>query len=402
MKSRFYTAVIVAVILFVVTTSCSLTSTVLGDPTSTSPPSPTTRPTRTPSQPLAIPTIFGEEQILASNLAELYKRVSPGVVTIWRFDAASSSQDPNLPTGQGSGFVIDYDGHIVTNQHVVDGADEIEVNFSSGLKAWAEFIGSDTDSDLAVLKVDVAQEDLVPLPLGDSDQVSVGDFVVAIGNPFGLSGTMTIGIVSAVDRTLASQNIAPGGGSFTSGDIIQTDAAINPGNSGGPLINLRGEVIGVNQAIRTESFSVVGDSVNSGVGFAIPVNTVQQVVTSIIEYGRYRYPYLGIAMMGEQLWNLKIIEAVGLPPDAAGVYVTDVTPGGPAEQAGLRGGNRLTAVDVNAGGDLIIALDGHPIRRNGDLLSYLINNTQVDQVVTLTILRDGEEMDISLTIGARP
>jgi 2-alkenal reductase len=402
MKSRFNTTVIVAVVLFVVTTSCSLSSAVLGDPTSTSPPSPTTRPTRTPSQPLAIPTIIGEEQILFSDLAELYKRVSPGVVTIWRFDALGSSQDPNLPTGQGSGFVIDYDGHIVTNQHVVNGADEIEVNFSSGLKAWAELIGSDTDSDLAVLKVDISQEDLVPLPLADSDQVRVGDFVVAIGNPFGLSGTMTIGIVSALDRTLASQIIAPGGGIFTSGDIIQTDAAINPGNSGGPLINLRGEVIGVNQAIRTESFSIVGDSVNSGVGFAIPVNTVQQVITSIIEYGSYRYPYLGIAMMGEDMWNLKIIEALGLPSDAAGVYLTDVTPGGPAEQAGLRGGSRRTVVGINAGGDLIIALDGHPIRRNGDLLSYLINNTQVDQVVTLTILRDGEEIDISLTIGARP
>ena len=298
--------------------------------------------------------------------------------------------------------MIDYDGHIVTNQHVINRADEIEVNFSSGLKAWAELIGSDTDSDLAVLKVDVSQEDLVPLSLADSDQVRVGDFVVAIGNPFGLSGTMTIGIVSALDRTLASQNIAPGGGIFTSGDIIQTDAAINPGNSGGPLINLRGEVIGVNQAIRTESFTLVGESVNTGVGFAIPVNTVQQVITSIIEYGRYRYPYLGIAMMGENLWNLKIIEALGLPPDAAGVYLTGVTPGGPAEQAGLRGGNRRTVVGVNAGGDLIIALDDHPIRRNGDLLSYLINNTQVDQVVTLTILRDGEEIDISVTIGARP
>lgn len=400
MKSRFNTTVIVVVVLFVVTTSCSLSSEVLGNATPTSPPSP--KPTRTPTQPLAIPTVLGEDQIFAADLTELYNRVSPGVVTIWRFDASGSSPESDLPTGQGSGFVIDHDGHIVTNQHVISGAEEIEVNFSSGLKAWAELVGSDTDSDLAVLKVDVPGEELVPLPLADSDQVRVGDFVVAIGNPFGLSGTMTLGIVSALDRTLASQNIAPGGGIFTSGDIIQTDAAINPGNSGGPLINLRGEVIGVNQAIRTESFSLVGDSVNSGVGFAIPVNTVQQVVTSIIESGSYRYPYLGIAMMGEELWNLKIIEALGLPPDAAGVYVTDVTPDGPAEQAGLRGGNRGTVVGVNAGGDLIIALDGHPIQRNGDLLSYLINNTQVDQVVTLTILRDGEVMDISLTIGARP
>ncbi len=402
MKSRFKTTVILVAVLFVVTTSCSISSSLLGNPTPTSPTVPTTRPTRTPSQPLAIPTIIGHEQLLASDLAELYQYVSPGVVTIWRFDGFGSTQDQNLPTGQGSGFVIDHEGHIVTNQHVIEGADEIEVNFSSGLKAWAELVGSDSDSDLAVLKVDVSQEDLVPLPLGDSDLVRVGDFVVAIGNPFGLSGTMTIGIVSALDRTLASQNVAPGGGVFTSGDIIQTDAAINPGNSGGPLINLQGQVIGVNQAIRTESFSVVGESVNSGVGFVIPVNTVHQVISSIIEFGRYRYPYLGIAMMGEDLWNLKIIEALGLPPDTAGVYVTDVTPGGPAEQAGLIGGTQRTAVGVNAGGDLIIAIDGYPIRRNGDLLSYLINNTQVDQVVTLTILRDGEELDISLTIGARP
>ena len=402
MKSRFNTTVIVVAVLFVVSTSCSLSSAVSGNPTSTSPPSPTSQPTRTPSQPQALPINLLEEKILTTDLAALYQRVSPGVVTIWRFDNFGTTQDSDLPTGQGSGFVIDYDGHIVTNQHVIVGAEEIEVDFSSGLKAWAELIGSDTDSDLAVLKVNVSQEDLVPLPLADSDQVRDGDFVVAIGNPFGLSGTMTIGIVSALDRTLASQNIAPGGGIFTSGDIIQTDAAINPGNSGGPLINLRGEVIGVNQAIRSESYSIVGDSVNSGVGFAIPVNTVQQVVTSIMEYGRYRYPYLGIAMMGEDLWNLKIIEALGLPPDAAGVYIRDVTPGGPAEQAGIRGGNRRTAVGVNAGGDLIIAIDGHPVRRNGDLLSYLINNTQVDQVVILTILRDGEEIEISLTIGARP
>jgi S1-C subfamily serine protease len=319
-----------------------------------------------------------------------------------RYDALGSTQDSNLPTGQGSGFVIDLDGHIVTNQHVIDGADEIEVNFPSGLKAWAALVGSDTDSDLAVLKVDVPEDDLMPLPLGDSDQVRVGDFVVAIGNPFGLSGTMTIGIVSALERTLASQHAAPGGGVFTSGDIIQTDAAINPGNSGGPLINLRGEVIGVNQAIRTETYSVEGDTVNSGVGFAIPVNTVEQVVFSIIENGSYEYPYLGIAMLNEGLWNLKMLAALGLPPDAAGVYVNYVTSGSPADQAGLRGGDRQIDVDVFAGGDLIIALDGHPMRRNGDLLSYLINHIQVDQVVTLTILRNGEEQDISLTIGARP
>jgi S1-C subfamily serine protease len=402
MKSRLNVYILAVVTLLIVTTSCTLSSAVLGNPTSSSPPVATTLSTRTPSEPLAAPTIFSGEWIPATDLALLYQRASPGVVTIWRYDALGSTTDPNLPTGQGSGFVIDLDGHIVTNQHVIDGANEIEINFPSGLKAWAELVGSDTDSDLAVLKVNVSEEDLVPLPLGDSDQIKVGDFVVAIGNPFGLSGTMTIGIISALERTLQSQHLAPGGGIFTSGDIIQTDAAINPGNSGGPLINLRGEVIGVNQAIRTESFSILGQSINSGVSFAIPVNTVRQVVSSIIEFGSYEYPYIGIAMMSEELWNLKTLEVLGLPPDAAGVYVTDVTTGSPAEQAGLRGGNRQAALDILAGGDLIIALDGHPIRRNGDLLSYLINHTQVGQVVTMTILRDGEEMDISLTIGARP
>ncbi|GAF80607.1 unnamed protein product, partial [marine sediment metagenome] len=227
----------------------------------------------------------GEALMVEGDLTNLYQHINPGVVTIWRYDIVGSGHDQSFPTGQGSGFVIDLEGHIITNLHVIDGADEIEVDFPSGLKVWAELMGTDPDSDLAVLKVNVPEKELVPLPLGDSDKVRVGDFVVAIGNPFGLSGSMTIGIISAIGRTLDSENPAPGGGRFAAGDIIQTDAAINPGNSGGPLINMHGEVIGVNRAIRSESFTVRGDIANSGVGFAIPINILRQVVPKIIENG---------------------------------------------------------------------------------------------------------------------
>jgi S1-C subfamily serine protease len=385
------------------TFSCTIPSTWLSQfsPTETSQPS--SLPTSIQIESIPTAPIDVDLLLPSEDLSSLYQLVSPGVVTIWRFDGTDSPHEGYFPSGQGSGFVIDYEGHIITNQHVIDGANEIEVDFPSGLKSWAVLIGTDPDSDLAVLDVDVPKEALSPIPLGDSDLVKVGDFVVAIGNPFGLSGTMTVGIVSALGRTLESGNPAPGGGLFTTGDIIQTDAAINPGNSGGPLINLNGEVIGVNHAIRTEAFTITGDSANSGVGFAIPVNTLKQVALAIIEHGKYSYPYLGIAMMNDDLWNLKTIEALELPTDAAGVYVSEVIPGGPAELAGLQGGSRETSTEgVNAGGDLIIAIDNHPVRRNGDLLSYVINHTQVDQVVTLRILRDGEEMDIQLSIGARP
>ncbi len=326
------------------------------------------------------------------DLVSLYQAVNPGVVAIRAVTATGESQ--------GTGFVVDSDGHIVTNAHVVLDADTIEIDFSSGLKVWAELLGMESNSDLAVLHVDVPADELVPLPLGDSSQLSVGQFVVAIGNPFGLSGTMTVGIISGLGRTLDSESAAPGGGLFSSGDIIQTDAAINPGNSGGPLINLRGEVVGVNRAIRTETFTVAGDAANSGVGFAIPVNLVRRVITGLIEDGEFEYPYLGISSVGEL--DLAAVEALDLPV-TTGAYVTDVTPGSPADVAGLHGaGIAADSAQLRRGGDLITAIDGHPIRQFSDLLTYLVNYTEVGQVVTLTVLRDGEEVDLDLTIGARP
>ena len=364
-------------------------------------------PTTGGAPPAVIPTIPAsiaplQAPATGEDVATLYARVSPGVVTIWNFADLGAPHPDTVPAGQGTGFVIDLDGHIITNQHVVLGAQQIEIDFPSGIKAWGELVAVDPDSDLALLKVDVPPEALTPLPLGDSDLVRVGDRVVAIGNPFGLSGTMTSGIVSALGRTLDSEHAAPGGQPFTAGDIIQTDAAINPGNSGGPLLNLQGEVIGINRAIRTESFTVSGDAASSGVGFAVPVNIVRRVVPALIARGEYAYPYLGVSSLDEQQLNLKIIELLGLPGDATGAYVTCVTAGGPADRAGIRGAGGCDAPNLSPGGDLITAVDGVRIRHFGELLSYLINHASVGQEVVVTVLRGSQELDIPVTLGPRP
>jgi len=337
-----------------------------------------------------------------ADLTALYQQVDPGVVAIWTFSSVGSAHDTNVPIGQGSGFVIDTQGHIVTNQHVVADAETVEVDFPSGVRAWAQVLGTDLDSDLAVLKVDVPAEQLSPLPLGNSDQVRVGETVFAIGNPFGLSGSMTSGIVSAIGRTLDSERAAPGGQPFTSGDIIQTDAAINPGNSGGPLVNLRGEVIGVNRAIRTESYTVSGDAANSGVGFAIPINIIKRVVPSLIQTGSYDYPYLGISSLSESTLNLNTLDQLDLPADTVGVYVTCVTEGGPADRAGMRGAGSCEGNELLPGGDLIVAIDGRPLETFNDLISYLVSSTQAGQQIVVTVVREGERTDLTLTVAARP
>jgi 2-alkenal reductase len=213
---------------------------------------------------------------------------------------------------------------------------------------------------------------------------------------------MTVGIVSALGRTLQTERTAGSGAAFRAGAIIQTDAAINPGNSGGPLINLNGEVVGVNRAIRTEAFTVTGDAANSGVGFAIPSNLTRAVVEAIIEGGSYQYPYLGISSPSEEAWNLRTLEEFGLPPDVAGVYITCVTPGGPADLAGIRGATTCSDPSLAPGGDLIVAIGDHTLSSMDDLVSYLVSHTQVGEEVTLTVLREGEEVEVAVSIGARP
>lgn len=389
----------VGVLLSIIATSCSLNFAL---PDIAIAPASGQAPTFTPSSQVISGTSTAPSVLLApEDITELYEVVNPGVVNIVTYLAPGSPHNDRVILGQGSGFVIDGLGHIVTNQHVVQDAEEIEVDFPSGMKAWATLIGTDPDSDLAVIKVEVDSNLLVPLPLGDSDLVKVGELVIAIGNPFGLSGTLTVGVVSALGRTLASERAAPTGGTFSAGDLIQTDAAINPGNSGGPLLNMRGEVIGVNRAIRTESFTLGGDAANSGVGFAIPSNIVRRVVPVLIEEGEYHYTYLGVTSLSEL--NLGTLEVLGYPSNTTGAYITCVTPGGPAEIGGLIGSASCDADDVlTRGGDLIIAIDDQAVREFNDLLSYLVNHTEVGQVVVLTVLRNGEQVDLEITLQARP
>ena len=390
---------LISMLLSAIAAACSLN---IAFPNTPASPSHQSVATFTPGSVVSVPTSDPPSLLLApTDLTELYEAVNPGVVSIVTYASPGAPHSDRVLLGQGSGFVIDELGHIVTNQHVVQDANEIEVDFPSGMKAWATLIGTDPDSDLAVIKVEVSASILVPLPLGDSDSVQVGELVIAIGNPFGLSGTLTVGVVSALGRTLASERAAPGGGTFSAADLIQTDAAINPGNSGGPLLNMLGEVIGVNRAIRTESFTLSGDAASSGVGFAIPSNIVRRVVPVLIAEGEYNYPYLGLSSLSEL--NLSVLEVLGYPPETTGAYVTCVTPGGPADLGGMIGSASCDSLEgLLVGGDLIIAIDAQVVREFNDLISYLVNHTEVGQQVILTVIRDGAEINLEVTLAARP
>lgn len=322
-------------------------------------------------------------------LIELYQRVNPSVVNLTVY-----SEGPGgnlLPLSEGSGFVYDAAGYIVTNAHVVHGADRIEINFYDGRERPAELVGEDFNSDLAVVKVEDMPEGIAALPLGRMEDLAVGQTVVAIGNPFGQEGTLTRGIISALGRTIPALNV------FSIPQSIQTDAAINPGNSGGPLLNLRGEVIGVNAQIRTE-----GDvRANSGVGFAIPVSIVERVVPALIEEGKYTWSWLGVSG-GSVTYSMA--KAMGLPEDR-GAYIDQIVPGGPAEKAGLRGstGTEIEdGIEVPVGGDVIIAIDGNPVNTFDDLLVYVALQTRPGQEVTLTVIREGETIEVPLKLEARP
>jgi 2-alkenal reductase len=329
-------------------------------------------------------------------LVNLYERVSPGVVNI---EISLKNQQGDLQdVGLGSGFVYDNQGHIITNAHVEAEADELRVKFPDGIVLPATVVGDDAYSDIAVLKVDPpAGYVFYPLELGDSSTLKVGATVVAIGNPFGLSNTMTGGIVSGIGRTLPSSAVTDTGAVFSNPQIIQIDAAINPGNSGGPLLDLHGRVIGVNVAIRTES------GVNSGVGFAIPSNTVKRVVPQIIENGGVVYPLLGIST--QSAYDLGELALAFNLPVSRGVLVSDVQEGSAADKAGIRGGTEqetLRGQPVTLGGDIIIAIDGNPVANFDELLGYLVSNTSAGQQIIVTILRDGQTLKLPVTLDARP
>ena len=316
---------------------------------------------------------------LEQSLENVYQMANPAVVYILV-----------PPFGSGSGFVYSEDGYIVTNNHVVTDGTSFEIVFANGQRRQAELVGADVDSDLAVLKIDDLPEGVRPLTLANSDEVQVGQLTVAIGNPFGEQGSMSLGIISALGRSLESQrSLIDNSNSYSLPQVIQTDAPINPGNSGGPLLNLQGEVIGINAAISTET------GTNSGVGYAIPVNAVHRIVPSLIADGRYTYPYMGAGFDDEI--SLDEQTTFGLS-QTQGAYVLSITPGGPAAEAGLIGANSATG----RGGDLIVALNDQPINNFADLNAYLTFNTEAGQTIEVTVLRNGQLETLSLTLGARP
>ena len=385
--------VFVVVMLAIATMACSA-DTFLA-PTTT-PVESKLNPTPIVLVPTPLPVASSQLTTEEALLENLYLRVNPAVVNI---TVSNGAADQTAEVSTGSGFVIDKQGHIVTNHHVVASATELQVKFSDGRVADATLVGADGYSDLAVIKVDVPESWLVPVELGDSEAVKVGQRVVAIGNPFGLQGSMTLGIVSALGRTLPADQQSAETGFFQNPQIIQTDAAINPGNSGGPLLDIRGRVIGVNAAIRTES----GVVANSGVGFAIPVNTLKRIVPQLIEKGSVSYSYLGVSV-DNNFTIAELAAALKLPVER-GVLIAAVVPNGPADQAGLKGGNKQTRVrglPVQTGGDIIIAIDGNPINDFDAMITYLANNTKVGQTITVTVLRDGKEQKFKVELSERP
>ena len=335
-------------------------------------------------------TVSPQGQVAVDELtrSQIYQRVSPSVVSITVLRPSTSTFSNESEVG-GSGFVIDTQGRIVTNAHVVANATEIVVYFLDGTITRAQLIGTDFDSDLAVIQVSLSPDRLVPVTFGNVDNLFVGQSVLALGSPFGQDWTLTSGIISALNRTIEGLS------NYSIGSVIQTDAPINPGNSGGPLFNMQGEVIGVNSQIVSQTRA------NSGIGFAAPADLTQRVVQELIEKGRVDYSYLGIS--GRDI-NLLTIEQLGLPNNQRGVLVADTQPGSPARSAGVRT-MTITGQGINArlaSADIITAINGTPIPNFAEMIGYLAKYTRPGDIVRLTILRGAELIDVSVTLASRP
>ena len=352
-------------------------------------------PTPTPLILVVTPTPIPPEVVTASDIEEqliinAYERVSPAVVHITsRVIEYSFFWGPIPQEGTGSGFIIDREGHIVTNNHVVAGAEEVEVTLANGSVFPAKVIGTDPYFDLAVLKVDAPAAQLTPVELGSSANLRVGQRAIAIGNPFGLDRTLTVGVISSLGRVIEREGEPP------LGEAIQTDAAINPGNSGGPLLNSQGQVIGVNTAIK----SPTGGSV--GIGFAVPVDAVKRVVPELIEKGYYAHPWLGF-----EAYSIvpALAQGLDLPVDK-GLLIARIYRDSPADKAGLRGADREVRVGnyiLLAGGDIVTKVNGTAVNSMEDLTIYLETKTRVGDRLTLTIWRDGKEQQVEITVGERP
>ena len=371
--------------MLLMTTGCSLQPESL--PT---PPPGTTAPTQTPIIIVATPTPLSAADLQPIDIEEqlitnLYERVGPSVVHIAsRVITMDFFFGPMASEGTGSGFVWDDQGHIVTNYHVIAGADRIEVIFSDESQTEAEVVGIDPGNDLAVLRIDPSTTSLRPIDLGAAEEIRVGQRAIAIGNPFGLDRTLTAGVISALGRPLETED-----GNYIF-NVIQTDAAINPGNSGGPLLNSRGEVIGVNTSIRQGA---------EGIGFAVPVETLRRVVPVLVTDGRYQHPSLGL--LGYSI-NAVLAEELGLPVER-GILVAQLVGGGPAAAAGVRGAQGQVIVGnrrILAGGDIIVAVNGVEVADWNGLQEYLELNTRVGDRVTLTLLRDGVSIDFNVVLAA--
>ena len=356
-------------------------------------------PTATIAPP-PVPPMSAEAEalnLLEAQVIAVYESVGPAVVNVTnRGYAYDMFMRPVPQEGGGSGFLIDEEGHIVTNYHVIEDAEELLVTLADGQVYEARAVGADPANDLAVINIVDAQEDLPePVVLGDSDELRVGQFVLAIGNPFGLEQTLTIGVISALGRVIQS----PEDNRFI-GEAIQTDAAINPGNSGGPLLDLKGHVIGVNSQIISPSRA------SAGVGFAVSANTVRRVVPELISRGYYPHPWLGAQMLPLTPALAKVFrEAEMKVPVDAGLLVLDAVRGASAERAGIRGGRRLVQIErfqVPLDGDIIIAINGEPINDFEGLTVYLETRTRVGDTVEVTIIRDGQEQIIPVILDERP
>lgn len=386
-------AVILAVIITLAgaTLGCGLSrdALLLSTPT---PSPPTPSPAQTPPQAAMTP----EEPVnaLQSQVEAVYDQAGAAVVNVTSVTYVHDFfLNPVPQEGTGSGFVYDNLGHIITNYHVVENAEELSVTMADGRTYPADMVGQDPTNDLAVIRIHT--DDLPePIPLGDSGDLRVGRFAVAIGNPFGLEGTLTVGVISSLGRVIQGPD-----GRFI-GEVIQTDAAINPGNSGGPLLDLNGRVIGVNSQIVSPS------GASAGVGFAVPSNTAARVVPELIAHGRYPHPWLGIDAISLTEERAAIFREAGMEGVAnTGVLILQIARGGPAEEAGLRAGTELVRIgryQIPLGGDIITAIDGESVADFQDLTIYLDTQTRVGESVAVTVIRDGQERVIEVTLQERP
>lgn len=382
-------SVIVLVVAMLACTRQAAMTALAPTPTPQAPPTPTAAPTQALSVPAAEPANALEAQVEA-----VYDKAGPAVVNITsRVIAYDFFMQPIPQEGTGSGFIYDAEGHIVTNYHVVENAESVSVALASGEVYEATIVGTDSSNDLAVLHIE-AENLPAPIPLGDSDQLRVGQFVVAIGNPFGQEGTLTVGVISALGRVIESPD-----GRFI-GEAIQTDAAINPGNSGGPLLDLHGRVIGVNSQIISPS------QASAGIGFAVSSNTVQRVVPHLIAQGHYPHPWIGASLFDLTPDLARVLRRAGVElPVERGVLIMEIVSDAPAAKAGLRGPNRAVVVGnvrFPVGGDIIVAINDQPVQNISALTVYLEGKTQVGDEIELTIYRGNQQLKVRLTLAERP